>query len=145
MQDLPHHYRVAARTRTDSDVIVSADNLDDIPSAAPAEFGGPGDKWSPESLLVAAVADCFILSFRAIARASKLPWTALECDAEGKLERVERVMKFTELTVNATLVVPPDTDEQKARRILEKAEESCLVTNSMTATRHLNAEVRVES
>jgi len=145
MQDLPHLYRVAASARPESDVTLSADNVDDLPSAPPAEFGGPGDKWSPESLLVAAVADCFILSFRAIARASKLPWVSLECDAEGKLDRVERAMKFTEFTVNATLVVPPDTDEQKAHRILEKAEESCLVTNSMTATRHLNAVVQVQS
>jgi len=145
MQDLPHHYRVAAKANPEGEVRLSADKLEDIPSAPPAEFGGPGDKWSPESLLVAAVADCFILSFRAIARASKLAWISLECDAEGKLERIERTMKFTELTVYARLVVPPETDEQKARRILEKAEESCLVTNSMTATRHLNAEVRVES
>ena len=145
MQDLPHLYKVAAKARPEGDVNLSADNVDDIPSAAPAEFGGPGDKWSPESLLVAAVADCFILSFRAIARASKLPWTSLECDAEGKLDRVERSMKFTEFMVNATLVVPAGTDEDKARRILQKAEDSCLVTNSMTATRHLNAEVVVGS
>jgi len=145
MQDLPHLYKVAAKAEPESDVNLSADNVEDIPSAPPAEFGGPGDRWSPESLLVAAVADCFILSFRAIARASKLPWTSLECDAEGKLDRVERTMKFTEFTVNARLVVPPGTDEQKAHRILEKAEESCLVTNSMTATRHLNGDVVVGS
>ena len=145
MQDLPHLYKVAAKARPEGDVNLSADNVEDIPSAAPAEFGGPGDKWSPESLLVAAVADCFILSFRAIARASKLPWTSLQCDAEGKLDRVERSMKFTEFMVNATLVVPAGTDEDKARRILQKAEDSCLVTNSTTATRHLNAEVVVGS
>ena len=89
------------------------------------------------------MADCFILSFRAIARASKLPWDAIECQAEGKLERVDRAMRFTEFTVNAVLQVPPDTDEQKAHRLLEKAEASCLITNSMSASRHLNAVVRV--
>lgn len=145
MQDLPHHYRVAAKGEPEGDVHLLSDDVETIVSGPPAEFGGPGGQWSPETLLVAAVADCFILSFRAIARASRLPWDSVECHVEGKLDRVDRSMKFTEFTVNATLHVPPDTDEQKARRILEKAEATCLVTNSMSASRHLNAVVRVTS
>lgn len=145
MHELPHHYRVAAKGEPEGHVHVSADAVETILTAPPAEFGGPGDRWSPESLLVAAVANCFVLSFRAIARASKLPWTSLECDAEGKLERIERTMKFTEFVVHATLYVPPDTDEEKALRIMEKAEETCLVTNSLNASRRLNAVVQVKS
>ena len=80
-----------------------------------------------------AVADCFILTFRAIARASKLEWTNLECSAEGVLDRVERVTRFTEFTVRAKLTVPAGTDIDKAQRLLEKSEEVCLVTRSMTA------------
>lgn len=144
MQDLPHHYRVAARGEPEGDVHLLADGVEAIVSGPPVEFGGPGGQWSPETLLVAAVADCFILSFRAIARASRLPWTSVECNAEGKLERVDGAMRFTEFTVNATLQVPPDTDEQKAHRILEKAEATCLVTNSMSADRRLNAVVDVK-
>jgi hypothetical protein len=33
----------------------------------PREFDGRGNQWSPESLLAAALADCFVLSFRAVA------------------------------------------------------------------------------
>ncbi len=145
MQDLPHHYRVAAKGEPEGDVHVTADDVASIISGPPPEFGGPGGQWSPETLLVAAVADCFILSFRAIARASRLQWASVECHAEGKLERVDSAMRFTEFTVNATLHVPPDTDEQKAHRILEKAEATCLVTNSLSASRRLNAVVQVNS
>lgn len=144
MQDLPHHYRVAAKGAPEGDVHVLADDVDVIISGPPVEFGGPGGQWSPETLLVAAVANCFILSFRAIARASRLPWTSVECHAEGKLERIEGTMRFTEFTVNATLHVPPDTHAQKAHRILEKAEATCLVTNSLSASRRLNAVVHVK-
>lgn len=70
MENYPHIYRIVADAELDRDVILSGDGLDPLPSAPPAEFGGPGDKWSPETLLVASVADCFILSFRAVARAS---------------------------------------------------------------------------
>ena len=70
MEELPHHYIVSSSASSEGSVLVEAVGLPSLETAPPAEFGGPGDKWSPESLLVAAVADCFILTFRAIARAS---------------------------------------------------------------------------
>ena len=88
MQEFPHHYRVNASAEADGNVTIKADDLPEIVTAPPAEFGGPGDQWSPETLLVGAIADCFVLTFRAIASASKLEWSALECSAEGVLERV---------------------------------------------------------
>ena len=144
MQDLPHIYRVSTSSKPEGDLHVLADDVEAILAAPPPEFGGPGDRWSPETLLVASVSSCFILSFRAIARASRLPWTALDVHTEGKLERVDGSMRFTEFEISATLEVPPDANEQKAHRLMEKAEETCLVTNSMTAKTRLNAEVRVE-
>ena len=141
MRYFPHHYKVAAVAGPDGDVSLLCDGLDAIPSAPPAEFGGPGDKWSPETLLVAAVADCFILSFRAIAGASKLSWISLKCEVEGTLERKDGATKFTEFVVRATLSVPQDTKKARAHRLLEKAEESCLITNSLSGTIHLDAVV----
>ena len=143
MQDLPHHYQVSAQSGTEGDVSLATAGVPTLPSAAPVEFGGPGGRWSPESLLVAAVADCFVLSFRAIARASRLPWTALQCDVEGTLARADGKTKFTEFAVRATLNLPADGDVDKARSLLAKAEASCLITNSMTATTHLTAVVEV--
>ncbi|MGR9091809.1 MAG: OsmC family protein [Gammaproteobacteria bacterium] len=141
MEKLPHHYTVYATVQPEGDVSISATDLETIPSAPPREFGGPGNRWSPESLLVAAVADCFVLSFRAVASASKLSWASLECEVEGKLERSERTTKFTEFEVAAKLTIPQDTLEEKALRALEKAEAICLITNSLSGKTHLKAEV----
>ncbi|MCH8134631.1 MAG: OsmC family protein [Proteobacteria bacterium] len=143
MQNLPHHYSVAATSTSAGNVELRSNGLTPIESAAPAEFGGPGDLWSPETLLAAAVADCFILSFRAIAQASKLDWTSLSCDVEGILDRVEKVTRFTEFNLRVVLEVPAGTDEQKAMRILDKAEHACLITNSMTSETNLDAVVRI--
>ena len=143
MQDYPHHYPAAASAAADSNVMLSSPGLSELESASPAEFGGPGDQWSPETLLVAAVADCFILTFRAIARTSKLEWQSLRCDVDGVLDRIEKVTKFTAFNVRAVLEVPPGANEAKAMRLLERAEHVCLITNSMTAETHLDAEVRV--
>lgn len=145
MQNFPHHYTVSADATTDSNVQLSAEGLDPIESAAPAQFGGPGDRWSPESLLVAAVADCFILSFKAIARGMKLDWLSLSCDAEGVLDRVDKIAQFTGIQLHATLEVPKGTDEAKALRIMEKAEESCLISSSLKGATHLHATVRISN
>lgn len=145
MQEYPHHYRVAASAGSEGDVNLTSSELDPILSAPPAEFDGPGDRWSPETLLVAAVADCFILSFRGIAKASKLPWLSLECEVEGTLARIEGTTKFTEFKVEATLHVTQGTNEEKAQRILERAEAVCLITNSLSGPTHLTAVVSVKS
>ena len=143
MQDFPHHYVAAASALADSNVQLACPGVPNIESAGPPEFGGPGDQWSPETLLVAAVADCFILSFKAIARASRMDWISLTCDVVGDLNRVERVTQFTGFSIRATLEVPETTNEDKALRLLEKAEKSCLITNSLIADSHLEAEVRI--
>ena len=141
MQEFPHHYLVSAEAEDSGTVVLKSDTMPQLVSAPPAEFGGPGDQWSPEHLLVAAVVDCFVLSFRAIARASKLEWTSLEASAEGTLDRVDRVTQFTAFSMKATLAIPAQTDSDKAQRLLEKAESTCLITNSMKAPCHLEVDI----
>jgi len=145
MQEYPHHYRVAASAEAEGVVNLSSPGLDPILSAPPAEFDGPGNLWSPETLLVAAIADCFILSFRGIARASRFSWLSMACDVEGTLARVERTTKFTDYEIKATLYVPHSTNEEKARKLLEKAEAGCLITNSLSGSTHLTTVVLSKS
>lgn len=142
MQDFPHHYAVSAASHSGSNVEISSPGLPTLASAGPAQFGGPGDQWSPETLFVAAIADCFILSFKAIARISKMDWISLSCDAVGELNRIDRVTKFTGYKLRVLLEVPEGTGEEKAMRLLEKAERTCLITNSLITRPRLDAEVK---
>ena len=141
MHPFPHRYVVNATLRPGADVPLSAEGVRIIESAPPKEFDGPGNQWSPEGLLTAAVADCFVLSFRAIATASKFPWVSLESRTEGTLDRIEGKMRFTRFDTHAKLQVPVGTDLERAKKLLEKAELSCLVANSLNSERHLTAEV----
>ena len=142
MEALPHHYQASASATAEGNVALDSPGVPGLVSAPPAEFGGPGDQWSPETLLMAAVADCFILTFRAVAAASRLEWQDLQCSAHGTLDRVERTTSFTEVTVKAELTIPAGGDEAKAQRLLEKAEHACLITNSMNGETHLEATVK---
>ncbi len=143
MHPFPHHYVVHAAVRPGGDVPLSAEGMRVIESAPPREFDGPGNQWSPEGLLTAAVADCFALGFRAIAAASRFPWTNLDARTQGTLDRVDGKMRFTRFDTHAKLQIPPGADVERAKRLLEKAESSCLVANSLSSERHLTLEVTV--
>lgn len=141
MQGYPHSYVVKASGGNEGNILIESEGLDSLVTAPPAQFGGPGDLWSPEALLSAAVADCFILTFRAIARASKLDWQSLSCEVDGILDRPEKNSLFTEFKLNVELTVPAGTDEAKALRLLEKAEQGCLITNSLKSEISLSAKI----
>lgn len=144
MHAFPHHYTATAAAHQDTaNVTVSATGLSDISTNAPAEFGGPGDQWSPEGLIMAAVADCFVLSFRAIATASKIDWQSIHCQAVGTLDQVDRKMVFTAVELDVTVTASADANPERLERLLHKAEETCLITNSLTAGVTLNTQVQL--
>ncbi|HVC02165.1 MAG TPA: OsmC family protein [Steroidobacteraceae bacterium] len=141
MHPYPHRYEVGAQGTAAGLVAVTAAGLPALDTAAPPEFDGPGGVWSPECLLVAAIADCFILTFRSIARAGHFEWTRLHCEVQGVLERVSGVAQFTRFTSRARLAAPPGVDRDKARELLERAEKLCLVSNSLRGERLLEIEI----
>ncbi|OIN58316.1 OsmC family protein [Arsenicibacter rosenii] len=105
---------------------------DTIEVATPPEFakGMPG-VWSPEHLLVAAVSGCFMTTFLAIAENSKLDFSDFDCRATGKLEETENGLMISAVHLFPKVVVLHDSDIEKARRVLLKAERHCLITNSV--------------
>lgn len=141
MEAFPHIYSAEAIGTATGIVSVDAAGLPQLATEPPPQFGGPGDQWSPESLLVAAVASCFILTFRAIARASRLEWTQIECSVEATLARAEKLTRFTRIVTHATLTVPASLSSVVCERALTKAEEGCLIANSLRCERELQMEI----
>jgi organic hydroperoxide reductase OsmC/OhrA len=145
MHPYPHTYVASATGEGKGFIGLTSAQLPAIESAPPPEFDGPGGVWSPETLLCASLADCFILTFRAVSRAARFEWSRLECRVEGVLERPERTSQFTRFTTFAKLTLPEGTDGSRARELLERAEHGCLIANSLRVTRTLEAEITVES
>ena len=142
MHPYPHRYTAAAAGTASGKVTLSAHGLPDLDSEPPVEFNGPGDRWSPETLLCAAVADCLVLTFRSIARAARLDWHSIDCHTEGILDRADGVSRFIRFTSQVCLTVPGGTDEAKARQLVEKSEHGCLIANSLNSERTLSIELR---
>jgi organic hydroperoxide reductase OsmC/OhrA len=98
MKPYPHLYSVTAEGSALGAVSVVSAGLPTMATAPPPEFDGPGGVWSPETLLVAAIADCFILTFRGVARAGRFEWVSLDARVDGTLERVSGVAQFVRLS-----------------------------------------------
>lgn len=144
MQTFPHHYCVSSTGSADGEVLTSSGDLPILNVTAPPLFDGPPGHWSPETLLLAAVSTCFVLSFRSVARASRLGWKSLSCSVEGVLDREKGMTRFTRLILSPVLVVGDGEEREKAERCLKKAEQVCLITNSLSAETSLKATVDAE-
>jgi organic hydroperoxide reductase OsmC/OhrA len=143
MKPYPHDYRVSVSAAPEGLVTLTCEGLPALETAPPEQFDGSGDRWSPETLFVGAVADCFALTFRAVARASNLAWTSLQASASGTLEQASGGARFTSIRIDASLAVPGGVEEARAVRFLEKAERGCLITRSLVCPTTLQARVVV--
>jgi organic hydroperoxide reductase OsmC/OhrA len=144
MLAFPHVYTAAATVHPGGDALVASPHLTTLHSAPPADFGGSGDRWSPETLFVAAVADCFVLTFRAIANASHLSWQSLTCEVSGQMDQAQDGARFTEFRIRARLGVPDAGLLDKANTLITRTERSCVITRSLKAPARLEAEVFVD-
>lgn len=129
-----HFYEVDIQWKQDRVGELSSSILNkSIECATPPEFpnGVPGI-WSPEHLFVASINSCFMATFLAISHNFKMEVASFDCKTTARLEMVDGRYLITQATMNPVVkLVNPDTDREKAFRVLEKAKSGCLVTNSM--------------
>ncbi|MGY5847558.1 OsmC family protein [Salegentibacter sp. HM20] len=138
-----HYYNVDLEWTGGRKGLMSSPELNNqIEVATPPEFpGGIEGIWSPEHLFTSAVLSCFMTTFLAIAENSKLEFGEFKCKASGTLDRPDKKFVMSEITLKPELVIFDQKDEDRALRIMEKAEAACLITNSINSTVHLEAKV----
>lgn len=141
MKPLPHRYDVQLTGGPAGYATVSAPGLPELKSAPPLDYDGPGDAWSPEHLLLAAVETCFLFTLRAVTQASKIEFAALEVSIEGVVDRQEKVTRFTEIVLRPRLTIPEGTDRDRALWVLQKSEQACLVSASLATPIRLEPEI----
>jgi peroxiredoxin-like protein len=127
-----HEYRVHAFGAGGRNGVVHAEGvLSSISFSAPPEFLGEPGRWTPEHFLVAAVASCFVSTFSGIAQKSRLGFASFNLDAEGVLSNEDDIWRFMEIKLRPAVTVLKEEDRDRAIRLLEKAEKSCLIARSL--------------
>ena len=109
--------------------------------STPPEFKGDPGYWTPEHLLLAAVASCYVATFYALAE-SKLGVLGLEIMVEGALGKLEGKLQFTSIVLKPRVNIARHEDGELANRLLAKAEEGCLIARSLACAVRLEPLVR---
>jgi organic hydroperoxide reductase OsmC/OhrA len=99
---------------------------------SPPAFGGLEGRWTPEDLLLCAVASCYTTTFRALADNSKLVYTDLQVEVESAIRKADNGYNFGEVLIRANLTIPHEEERERAIKLLYKAKEKCLVSRALS-------------
>jgi len=139
-----HRFRVVAwwaSGRTGIAKSSSAPNA--IHFTSPPAFGGLDGRWTPEDLLLCAIASCYTTTFRALAENSKFEYTDLQVEVEGSIGKAEAGYCFGEILIRANLIVPQEADDSRALKLLHKAKGVCLVSRALSVQPKFEPHVQV--
>ncbi len=140
-----HEYRINAFGAGGRNGIVHAEGIQPaISFSPPPEFQGEAGRWTPEHFLVAAVTSCFVSTFEGMAQSSRLEIGSLRLAAEGVLANENGGWRFTEIRLRPVVTVQKAEDHDRAVRLLEKAEKSCLIARSLQCKVVLFSAVKIE-
>ena len=143
--NVEHSYEVDVNWVVDRiGILFSPELNDEMQVATPPQFQNGVEKvWSPEHLFTAAVNSCLMTTFLAVAENSKLEFKKFSSKAYGKLEKIDGRYIMSEITLIPSLTIFREEDRDKAIRILNKSEESCLISNSVRSKIVMTAEIKV--
>jgi organic hydroperoxide reductase OsmC/OhrA len=127
------NYRARACWSSGKSGLVKSDSAASaIDFAAPPRFGGVEGRWTPEDLLLGAVASCYTTTFCALAEYSKLNYLELAVEVRGTLRKADRGYSFGEIAIYPRLIIVDLEEQQRALRILQKAAATCLISRLLT-------------
>lgn len=142
--DTKHKYRALAWWTSGQTGLAQSDSAPNaIHFSAPPEFGGIDGRWTPEDLLLAALASCFTTTFRAIAGHSKFDYTDLQVEVEGTLSKAESGYSFSEIILRPTLTIQHEERRDLALKLLQKTKAVCLVSRALATVPVLESRVQV--
>jgi peroxiredoxin-like protein len=127
-----HQYHVTAWWTSGRTGLAKSDtDPNAIHFTAPAQFGGIEGRWTPEELLLAAIAGCFTTTLRSIASSAQIEFTDLEVEACARLRKMESGFDYKEIILRPTLRIGDETERGRALDLLKKAERLCLVSRAL--------------
>ncbi len=139
-----HQFRVVAWWSSGRYGMAKADSAPNVVHfTAPPEFGGLEERWTPEDMLLGAVASCFTTTFRALAEYSKFEYTDLEVEAEAPVRKADKGYTIGEIALRPRLTVASEELRGRALQLLEKTKALCLVSRALAVAPSLEARIEI--
>ena len=143
MENEHKHHVVAWWTSGPAGIAKSDSAPNAIHFTAPLEFGGLEGRWTPEDLLMTALASCFTTTFHAIAGYSKFEYTDLAVEAEGTVSKTDNGYCFSEIVIRPSLMIPNEEQRERAVGLLHKAKALCLVSRALATAQKFEARIEI--
>ena len=143
MENEHKHHVVAWWTCGQAGIAKSDSAPNAIHFTAPPEFGGLEARWTPEDLLMTALASCFTTTFHAIAGSSKFEYTDLAVEAEGTVSKTDTGYCFSEIVIRPSLTIPDEEQRGRAISLLDKAKALCLVSRALATAQNFDARIEI--
>ena len=113
------------------DHVVSVAGKPDILGSAARVFHGDVDRWNPEEMLIAALAQCHLLSYLYVAVANGIIVEGYDDTAEGVLVTApDGGGRFREVVLRPVVTISAG-DPEVARRIHSDANRLCFIASSV--------------
>lgn len=139
-----HQYQVVAWwTSGRTGIAKSKSAPSAIHFTAPAEFGGLQGRWTPEDLLLGAIASCYTTTFGALAEHSRFEYADLEVEVQGTVRKADCGYRFSEIVLCPSLTISSEEGRERALLLLQKAEALCLVSRALSINQTLESRVQV--
>lgn len=142
----PHSYSLRVRwtgargTGTTSyrsfgrDHVVTAAGLPPIAGSADRPFHGDADRWNPELLLIASLAECHMLTYLHLATRAGVVVTGYVDDAGGELRLDPDGIggRMTRVTLRPTVTITAESDAEVARSLHDRVPALCFIARSVS-------------
>ncbi len=139
-----HRYHVVAWWASGRTGIAKSDSAPNaIQFTAPPEFQGLEGRWTPEDLLLCALASCFTSTFHAIAGYARFEYTDLEAEVDSVVSKVDSGYSFSEIILRPSLTIPRKKERERAVELLQKAKALCLVSRALATAQKFETKVEV--
>jgi organic hydroperoxide reductase OsmC/OhrA len=107
-----------------------------------AELGGLQGRWTPEQLLLCALAGCFTTTFHDVARSAKFEYTDLEVEIEGTVRRSRAAgCGLSEILIRPRLTVHSQDQSETGLNLLRRTKSLCLISRAITVPQTLEPTV----
>ncbi len=124
-------------------IVRSEGKPDFVGTAAPAYMGSKYH-YNPEDLLVVSLSACHMLTYLAYCANSKITVLDYRDDASGELVQEGKIMKFKEVILRPKITLTPESNQEMAQSLHEKAHHACFIANSVNFPIQIKAEIVVK-
>ena len=119
-------YRGYRRTHT-----VTAEGPPELLGSADRTFHGDRDRWNPEQLLLASLAQCHMLSYLHVCVDAGVVVTQYVDRTTGTMRTEGGGGRFTEVVLHPEVTVADETMVEAATEAHHRAHEQCFIANSV--------------